>query len=174
MRSDVDTPERLYCKLPQDSPIGVRGARNFHVRGSARRSGHPPWRSGQSDRQFEPLAMRQHVTGPYPIDPNLIAQGVPVDDRITFQDQIFGPVGGNADAAPPHPHPRCHLPHRLPAGGALPAAAERASSLMPLGRRWPSPPTIPQTRRTPHPTAMSYSQTNLVAPAHSWEDLMPK
>lgn len=27
--TDVDTPDGLYCKLPQDSPIGVRGTRNF-------------------------------------------------------------------------------------------------------------------------------------------------
>ncbi|PRC46597.1 virulence factor Mce, partial [Mycobacterium sp. ITM-2017-0098] len=27
--SDIDTPDGLYCKLPQDSPIGVRGTRNF-------------------------------------------------------------------------------------------------------------------------------------------------
>jgi phospholipid/cholesterol/gamma-HCH transport system substrate-binding protein len=26
--SDIDTPDGLYCKLPQDSPIAVRGARN--------------------------------------------------------------------------------------------------------------------------------------------------
>jgi phospholipid/cholesterol/gamma-HCH transport system substrate-binding protein len=25
----IDTPDDLYCKLPQDSPIGVRGARNY-------------------------------------------------------------------------------------------------------------------------------------------------
>jgi phospholipid/cholesterol/gamma-HCH transport system substrate-binding protein len=25
----LDTPDGLYCKLPQDSPIAVRGARNY-------------------------------------------------------------------------------------------------------------------------------------------------
>ena len=29
----VDTPDGLYCKLPQDSPIGVRGARNYPCMG---------------------------------------------------------------------------------------------------------------------------------------------
>ena len=28
-QSDIDTPDGLYCKLPQDSPLGVRGARNY-------------------------------------------------------------------------------------------------------------------------------------------------
>ena len=28
--------------------------------------------------------MRQHMLGPYPFDPNLIAQGVPPDDRVDF------------------------------------------------------------------------------------------
>ena len=27
--TDMDTPDGLYCKLPQDSPIDVRGARNY-------------------------------------------------------------------------------------------------------------------------------------------------
>lgn len=27
--SEADTPDNLYCKLPQDSPISVRGARNY-------------------------------------------------------------------------------------------------------------------------------------------------
>ena len=29
----IDTPDDLYCKLPQDSPIGVRGARNYPCMG---------------------------------------------------------------------------------------------------------------------------------------------
>ena len=28
-QTTVDTPDGLYCKLPQDSPISVRGARNY-------------------------------------------------------------------------------------------------------------------------------------------------
>ena len=31
--TDIDTPEDLYCKLPQDSPIAVRGARNYPCMG---------------------------------------------------------------------------------------------------------------------------------------------
>ncbi|PRC53059.1 virulence factor Mce, partial [Mycobacterium sp. ITM-2017-0098] len=79
--SDIDTPDGLYCKLPQDSPIGVRGTRNFPCLGQPGKRA-PTVEICESDKPFEPLAMRQHVLGPYPIDPALIAQGVPPDDRI--------------------------------------------------------------------------------------------
>ncbi|ORA34493.1 MCE family protein [Mycobacterium aquaticum] len=101
--STVDTPDGLYCKLPQDSPIGVRGARNYPC------MGHPGKRAPtvqlcDSPQPFEPLALRQHTLGPYPIDPNLIAQGIPPDDRVDFGDHIFGPVGGTGpDASAPSP-----------------------------------------------------------------------
>src|SRR5215212_4377271 len=98
----IDTPDGLYCKLPQDSPIGVRGARNYPC------MGHPGKRAPtveicESEKPFEPLAVRQHVLGPYPIDPSLIAQGVPPDDRVDFGDHIFGPIEGTPmpPAAPP-------------------------------------------------------------------------
>lgn len=90
----VDTPDGLYCKLPQDSPIGVRGARNYPCQG------HPGKRAPtveicDSDKPFMPLAMRQHVFGTYPLDPNLIAQGIPPDDRVNQnRERIFGPVEG--------------------------------------------------------------------------------
>jgi hypothetical protein len=103
----IDTPDGLYCKLPQDSPIAVRGARNYPC------MGHPGKRAPtveicDSDRPFEPTAMRQHALGPYPFDPNLMAQGVPQDDRITLGDNIFGPTEGTPmppgpPAAPPPP-----------------------------------------------------------------------
>lgn len=65
--SDIDTPDGLYCKLPQDSPIAVRGARNYPC------MGHPGKRAPtveicNSDKPYMPLAMRQHTTGPYPLD----------------------------------------------------------------------------------------------------------
>jgi phospholipid/cholesterol/gamma-HCH transport system substrate-binding protein len=43
---------------------------------------------------YQPLAMRQHALGPYPFDPSLIAQGVPPDDRVDFNDRIFAPIEG--------------------------------------------------------------------------------
>jgi phospholipid/cholesterol/gamma-HCH transport system substrate-binding protein len=89
----IDTPDGLYCKLPQDSPIGVRGARNLPC------MGHPGKRAPTVElcndpKGYQPLAIRQHYLGPYPIDPNLIAQGIPPDDRVDFNDRIFAPVEG--------------------------------------------------------------------------------
>ena len=101
--SDIDTPDGLYCKLPQDSPLSVRGARNYPC------MGHPGKRAPtveicNSDKPFMPLAMRQHVLGPSPIDPNLLAQGIPPDDRVTVNDRIFGPIEGTP--LPPGAVPR--------------------------------------------------------------------
>lgn len=101
--TEIDTPDGLYCKLPQDSPISVRGARNYPC------MGHPGKRAPtveicNSDQPYMPLAMRQHVTGPYPLDPNLLSQGIPPDDRVTFNDRIFGPVEGTP--LPPGAVPR--------------------------------------------------------------------
>lgn len=90
----IDTPDGLYCKLPQDSPIGVRGARNYPC------MGHPGKRAPtveicDSDKPFMPLAMRQHAFGTYPLDPNLLAQGIPPDDRVNQnRERIFGPIEG--------------------------------------------------------------------------------
>src|ERR1700739_3227758 len=106
--SDMDTPDGLYCKLPQDSPLAVRGARNYPC------MGHPGKRAPtveicNSDKPYMPLAMRQHVLGPSPIDPNLIAQGIPPDDRVTADQRIFGPVEGT-------PLPPGAVPRGTPAG----------------------------------------------------------
>ncbi|MCV7427359.1 MCE family protein [Mycobacterium montefiorense] len=106
--TDIDTPDGLYCKLPQDSPIAVRGARNYPC------MGHPGKRAPtveicNSDKPYMPLAMRQHTTGPYPLDPNLLAQGVPPDDRITADNRMFGPLQGT-------PLPPGAVPRGAPAG----------------------------------------------------------
>jgi phospholipid/cholesterol/gamma-HCH transport system substrate-binding protein len=101
--SDIDTPDGLYCKLPQDSPLSVRGARNYPC------MGHPGKRAPTveictSDKPYMPLAMRQHVLGPSPLDPNLLSQGIPPDDRVTVNDRIFGPIEGTP--LPPGAVPR--------------------------------------------------------------------
>src|SRR6202453_3161654 len=112
--SDIDTPDGMYCKLPQDSPLAVRGARNYPC------MGHPGKRAPtveicNSDKPFMPLAMRQHVLGPSPVDPNLLAQGIPPDDRTTAAKRIFGRVEGT-------PLPLGAVPRGTPAGprGATP------------------------------------------------------
>jgi phospholipid/cholesterol/gamma-HCH transport system substrate-binding protein len=123
--SDIDTPDGLYCKLPQDSPLSVRGARNYPC------MGHPGKRAPtveicNSDKPFIPLAMRQHVLGPYPLDPNLLSQGIPPDDRTTADKRIFGPVEGT-------PLPLGAFPRGTPAGprGATPPPGTRGAAAPP-------------------------------------------
>lgn len=89
----IDTPDGLYCKLPQDSPISVRGARNYPcIEHPGKRA--PTVQLCDDPKGYQPLALRQHYTGPYPIDPNLISQGYPVDDRVDFQERIHAPIEG--------------------------------------------------------------------------------
>jgi virulence factor Mce-like protein len=123
--SDIDTPDGLYCKLPQDSPLSVRGARNYPC------MGHPGKRAPtveicNSDKPFMPLAMRQHVLGPSPLDPNLISQGIPPDDRVTADKRIFGPIEGT-------PLPLGAIPRGTPPGprGATPPPGTRGAATPP-------------------------------------------
>jgi len=172
----VDTPDGLYCKLPQDSPIGVRGARNYPCQG------HPGKRAPtveicDSDKPFEPLAMRQHVFGTYPLDPNLIGQGIPPDDRMNWnRERIFGPVNGTPlppgvggpPVGPPSPATQMgevspiapidapNVPNGPPPGppGNPPAGlAGGAPSVAPsaFGRGMPQPgPSVAITQYDPH------------------------
>lgn len=159
----IDTPDGLYCKLPQDSPIGVRGARNYPC------MGHPGKRAPtveicDSDKPFEPLAIRQHVLGPYPMDPNLIAQGIPPDDRTSFNDNIFGPVDGTP------PPPSSPVPD-----GQVPAAAPSAYAPQGAGPSVAIATYDPRTGRYAGPDGTVYRQSDLVAHAgrRSWKDLFP-
>ncbi len=123
----LDTPDGLYCKLPQDSPIAVRGARNAPCMGVPGKRA-PTVEICNSNEPYQPLAMRQHSLGPYPFDPNLVGQGAPLDDRVTFGDQIFAPVPRARRCRREGGHPRC----RPPAGAvANPAPTTR----IPLRRR---------------------------------------
>ena len=197
--SSIDAPDDVYCKLPQDSPIGVRGARNYPC------MGHPGKRAPtveicDSDKPYEPLAMRQHTLGPYPIDPNLISQGVPPDDRVDFGDNIFGPVEGTpmppgqegsaapADANPtPLPEPGATDAPPTPIENAPPAA----SAPEPPAPGAATPNSYRANGSTAGPSAAAaqydprtgeylgsdgrvYQQSNIVAPvaATSWKDLL--
>jgi len=161
--SDIDTPDGLYCKLPQDSPIGVRGARNYPCMGQPGKRA-PTVEICESDLPFEPLAMRQHALGPYPVDPNLLAQGIPPDDRVTFQDNIFGPLEGTpmpppAPLAPPAPEPGIVTPSSAVGGGPGPSAAIATYD--------------PQTGQFATPDGGVYQQTDVVEAPTSWQDLLP-
>ncbi|MCV7347029.1 MCE family protein [Mycolicibacterium rhodesiae] len=96
----IDTPDGLYCKLPQDSPLAVRGARNYPCVGKPGKRA-PTVEMCDSDQPFVPTAVRQHAVGPYPLDPNLIAQGVPPDSRVNPDDRIYGPPDSPAPGVAP-------------------------------------------------------------------------
>ena len=95
----VDTPDGMYCKLPQDSPIAVRGARNTPCMGVPGKFA-PTVQECYSDKPYTPLAMRQHALGPYPFDPNLVAQGIPPDTRAGADANIVGPIEGTPPPPP--------------------------------------------------------------------------
>jgi virulence factor Mce-like protein len=134
--SDIDTPDGLYCKLPQDSPISVRGVRNFPcIRKPGKRA--PTIQICNSDKEYEPLAMRQHATGPAPLDPSLIAQGIPIDDRTTLNDDIHAPVEGTP--LPPGAVP-AGTPPNAPPLGAPPISPLEAPFTAPAAVPPPPPP----------------------------------
>ena len=189
--SDIDTPDGLYCKLPQDSPVAVRGARNYPCMGQPGKRA-PTVEICESDRAFEPLAMRPHVIGPYPFDPNLIAQGIPLDDRVTFQENIYGPLEGTPlppgppAAAGVAPAPADAVPpmQEVPPAPGAPAGPVVAPSAFTSGAANPSAssgPSVaiatydPQTGQYATPDGGVYRQTNLVPQSgdRSWEDLLP-
>lgn len=169
--SDIDTPDGLYCKLPQDSPIAVRGARNYPCMGQPGKRA-PTVEICESDQPYMPLSMRQHVTGPYPIDPNLIAQGIPLDDRVTLNDHIYGPLEGTP--LPPGPAPAAPAPESTPA----PPAAVVAPSAFSGDSPGPSVAIAtydPKTGQFATPDGSVARQTSVVARdgAQTWTDLMP-
>jgi phospholipid/cholesterol/gamma-HCH transport system substrate-binding protein len=152
----IDTPNGLYCKLPQDSPISVRGARNDPC------MGHPGKRAPtvqicDSDEPFEPLAQTQHTLGPYPFDPNLVGQGIPLDDRAGPDSNIYGPVQGTPlppgltpsgtppDAPPPGALPASAPPVQAPPVQAGPPPADGAPATPPDA----APPTGPDSGNPP-------------------------
>ena len=168
--SDIDTPDGLYCKLPQDSPIAVRGARNYPCMGQPGKR-DPTVEICESDQQYSPLAMRQHVLGPYPFDPNLVSQGIPIDDRVTFQENIFGPLEGT----PPPPPPVDSVP---PAPSLPPCPTVAPSAFGPGDTGGPSVAIAtydPQTGQFATPDGGVYRQTDLAPQSgeRSWEDLLP-
>lgn len=142
--STIDTPDGLYCKLPQDSAIAVRGARNFPCMDRPGKYA-PTVAECRSDKPFHPLAVRQHATGPYPFDPNLVGQGIPPDDRVTEGEHDFAPIEGT----PPPP----------PAPAGPPVATATYD---------------PATGRVAAPAGPVFTQSDLAAdgPAGTWQDML--
>lgn len=177
--SDIDTPDGLYCKLPQDSPIGVRGARNYPCMGKPGKRA-PTVEICDSDRPYEPLAMRQHPLGPYPIDPNLLAQGIAPDSRADRDAAIHGPVEGTPMPPPAAPaEGPVEAPVAPPAGAVPPspdAPTMAPSAFTPNGSGGPSVAIAtydPKTGRYATPDGKVYRQTDLVPPTGdpTWKDL---
>lgn len=125
--TEIDTPDGLYCKLPQDSPGTVRGARNYPC------IAHPGKRAPTvelcNDPQgYHPLSARPHILGPYPFDPNLIAQGVPPDSRVSRDEKLYAPPSGTppptpALPVPPLPAPPIATPNASTGNQSMPKAA---------------------------------------------------
>ncbi|MCV7299347.1 MCE family protein [Mycobacterium barrassiae] len=161
----VDTPDGLYCKLPQDAPISVRGARNYPC------MGHPGKRAPTVElcndpKGYQPLAMRQHYVGPYPIDPNLIRQGVPLDDRVDYQERIYAPVQGTP--LPPGAVPS-GTPPGLPPGQPLQPAPFMPPGMPPPSDQAPfavsgAPVTASASVAPPPPPGNSLNGTPIPAP----------
>jgi phospholipid/cholesterol/gamma-HCH transport system substrate-binding protein len=147
----IDTPDGLYCKLPQDSPIAVRGVRNLPCMDKPGKRA-PTVAECRSDKPFQPLATRQHALGPYPFDPNLVHQGIPPDDRATRHDNLFVPPG-----SPP--------PAQV-APSANTTGPTRAGPSVAIARY------DPQTGRVATPDGTAYQRSDLVAPAATWKDLV--
>jgi virulence factor Mce-like protein len=169
-QTTIDTPDNLYCKLPQDSPIAVRGVRNNPC------MGHPGKRAPSveicnSDQEFKPLALRQHALGPYAIDPNLIAQGVPLDRRVNPNELITAPMAGT-------PLPPGAVPSGTPPDPPTPGSLNQPPSAPPPGQGPPIPVTQydPNTGRYIGPDGRVYEQSDLAAgaPPENWQDLLPR
>lgn len=196
--TETDTPDGLYCKLPQDSPLAVRGARNYPCMGVPGKRA-PTVQLCNSDQQFEPLAQREHALGPYPIDPNLISQGIPNDNRVNPDANIYGPLegtprppgspGGPESPPPPPgpaeaPPPPVDVPAPAPAELAPPAGAEGAEpsaapSSFGTSGSGPGPSVAvaqynPRTGEYVAPDGQLYTQSDLVnQSSKTWKDLFP-
>lgn len=173
--SDIDTPDGLYCKLPQDSPIGVRGARNYPCMGKPGKRA-PTVEICDSDKPFEPLAMRQHALGPYPIDPNLLAQGIPPDSRVDHDNTIYGPINGTPGPATDQPPASTPAPDAPPSPAAATPAPVAPSAFSPKNSQGPSVAIAtydPATGRYATPDGAVYRQKDLAPQSgqRTWRDL---
>jgi len=124
--TEIDTPDGLYCKLPQDSPTLVRGIRNTPCMGVPGKRA-PTVQECDSDKPYRPLAMRQHALGPYPFDPNLASQGIAPDGRVD-NDHIFAPTEGTPPPPGAAPAPEISPPDsgEPPTRGDAPPVAPSA------------------------------------------------
>ena len=158
-RSPGDTdhgrhPRRSVLQAAAGLAIVVRGARNVPCMGQPGKRA-PTVEICNSDRPYEPLAMRQHTLGPYPFDPNLVSQGVPLDERVTANENLLHRVEGTP------PPPGAAIP---PGPPGAPAPIHRGR----LGRLCPAPPPPAAIPPGAVPAAPSAFDANASEPAHRW------
>jgi virulence factor Mce-like protein len=146
--TSIDTPDGLYCKLPQDSPLNVRGARNYPcIEHPGKRA--PTVELCDDPKGFQPMAIRQHYTGPAPFDPNLIKEGIPPDDRVDFNERIYGPLQGTP--LPPGAAPSGTPPGVPPGTPPIPASAPPPPPAAAPAPVLPAPPLGNSINGTPIP-----------------------
>ena len=98
--SDVDYPERpageLYCRVPQDSSLNVRGVRNIPCENNpAKRA--PTVEMCESNEEYIPLNDGFNWKG----DPNATLSGQGVPQYAPGQDPRLPPPAGTGTAVPP-------------------------------------------------------------------------
>lgn len=152
--SDEDAPERpageLYCRVPQDSTLNVRGVRNIPCEGNpAKRA--PTVELCESDEQYVPLNDGFNWKG----DPNATLSGQAVPQ---YPPGVTGPEA----AAWPAP-PLAPAPDAPPPGAALPEAPPPVALI----------PYDPATGDYVGPDGKRYTQADLANPTtKTWQSML--
>ncbi|MBF6354154.1 MCE family protein [Nocardia higoensis] len=141
----LDTPDGLYCKLPQDSDIAVRGVRNTPCAGQPGK--YAPTAELCHDAEgFVPLATEQPLLGPYPRDPGLEDQGIAPDTRPIPAESPPGDAPASAPASSPADAPAIGAARYDPATGTYLASDGRVYQQGDLATE----PNRPWTEMLPH------------------------
>jgi phospholipid/cholesterol/gamma-HCH transport system substrate-binding protein len=146
--SDQDYPERpageLYCRVPQDSDLNVRGVRNIPCENNpAKRA--PTIELCESDQQYVPLNDGYNWKG----DPNATVSGQGVPQYAPGRDPRLAPPSGTGAAL-------------APAGSSPPAVAAVAAV-----------PYDPATGGYIGPDGKRYTQTDLAHPGNrTWQSML--
>jgi phospholipid/cholesterol/gamma-HCH transport system substrate-binding protein len=152
--SDVDYPERpageLYCRVPQDSPLNVRGVRNIPCENNpAKRA--PTVEMCESDEAYIPLNDGFNWKG----DPNATLSGQGVPQYAPGQDPRLPPPAGTGAA--------------VPAGAVPPAPPPPPDTAPPVAFA----PYDPATGEYVGPDGNRYTQADLAHPENkTWESML--
>jgi hypothetical protein len=142
-----------------------------------------------SDKPYEPLAIREHVLGPVPFDPNLVSQGILPDSRAEPDEHTFAPLEGTPlppgavpSGTPPGPPApgSVNQPPTAPPPDAGSAAVPATPSSFPGGLASQSASVAvgnydPRTGRYIGGDGRVYEQSDLkqAAEPSQWQDLLP-